>query len=105
MRTDRKEDKIMSNIENPINNEIHEPNLIILGINYAGAIKKWITDGRPVRSVDEVSHIFYERCSPCPYFNTTRQTCKICGCRTRPIGTALMNKIAMKTESCPKGKW
>ncbi|MCL2623008.1 MAG: hypothetical protein FWD31_05005 [Planctomycetaceae bacterium] len=90
---------------NEPDDDIREPNLIVLGINYTKAIARWIAEGRPVRDVEEVTRIFNEICSSCPYFNDVRQTCKICGCRARRSGNALMNKIAMKTESCPKRKW
>jgi len=91
--------------DNEPDDEIHEPGLIVLGINYTRAIARWISEGRPIRDAEEITRIFHEICSPCPYFNEVRQTCKICGCRTRRSGSALMNKIAMKTESCPKQQW
>ena len=84
---------------------IEEPGFIVLGINYTVAIGRWLLEGRPVRAPEEVAEIFNNTCSPCVYFNRTRQSCKVCGCRANRHGSALVNKIAMKTESCPRNKW
>ena len=75
------------------------------GKRYLKAVARWVVAGRPERPADEVARIYDEVCRPCPEFDGERETCKVCGCRVRRDGKALLNKIAMATEDCPKGQW
>ena len=59
----------------------------------------------PTRSDAEVAAIFATHCRPCEHYDPTAQTCTVCGCHVRQGGAALLNKIKMATERCPKGKW
>lgn len=45
----------------------------------------------------------YEICSACEFFNKDR--CSRCGCRVSKSINPFTNKIAMKSQSCPEGKW
>ena len=72
-------------------------------LTYAEALARWITAGRPVRSDAEVVDIHRFLCRPCPFYH--RDKCRECGCRVRLDGPAVLNKIKMATEHCPKGKW
>ena len=74
-------------------------------VSYAKAVGRWAADGRPVRDDVEVRRIFETVCRPCDRFDARRETCKVCGCRVRKSGSALVNKIRMATEHCPEGKW
>ena len=63
------------------------------------------TNGMPTRSDAEVAAIFATHCQPCEHYDPAAQTCAVCGCRVRQSGAALLNKIKMATERCPKGRW
>lgn len=73
--------------------------------NYWKAVKKWIAAGRPKRKAPEVEKIHKEFCSPCDWHDSESQRCKGCGCKVKPKGIAVLNKIRMETEHCPKGLW
>ncbi len=72
---------------------------------YGRALHRWIVAGRPVRDEAEVQRIFETLCRPCEHFDAQKEICKTCGCRVRQSGGALVNKIRMGTERCPRGKW
>ena len=74
---------------------------------YSQALRRWIAAGRPVRSDHRVQAIFETCCQPCEHFDANRQVCKLCGCRVRPSGSALANKLKLATERCPASppKW
>jgi hypothetical protein len=74
-------------------------------VSYAKAVGRWAGAGRPVRDEGEVRRIFERLCRPRERFDGRRGTCKVCGCRVRKSGSALVNKIKMATEHCPEGKW
>ena len=67
---------------------------------YAAAILKWSRAGWSRRTPDEVKAIFRTKCLPCP--ERQRGKCKKCGCRVSEGTIALVNKIRMATEHCPK---
>jgi hypothetical protein len=75
------------------------------GIRYARALATWTAAGMPTRSDAEVAAIFATHCHPCERYDPAGQTCAVCGCHVRQGGAALLNKIKMSTEVCPKGKW
>jgi len=73
--------------------------------NYWRAIRKWIAAGRPTRNDGEVEEIHRTYCKRCAWYDEERKRCKGCGCKVRPDGTALLNKIRMATEHCPRNFW
>ncbi len=72
--------------------------------NYAKAVMKWYSEGRPVRTDLEVEHLL-EKCKSCDKYDENRSICKICGCNVNLSQNALFNKLRMATEHCPIGKW
>ena len=73
--------------------------------NYWKAVKKWVASGRPARTDSEVAKIHREFCAPCDWYDSESQRCKGCGCAVKPKGIAILNKIKMKTEHCPRNFW
>jgi hypothetical protein len=73
--------------------------------NYWKAVKRWIKAGRPVRENLEVKRIHEEFCSKCDWRDPDSNRCKGCGCNVKPKGIALLNKIKMRTEHCPRSFW
>jgi hypothetical protein len=76
--------------------------------HYAQALARWTAAGFPVREQSEVERIEREICRPCEkYVNGSWMMggrCVRCGCRVN-TKMALVNKIAMATETCPLSKW
>lgn len=73
--------------------------------NYGRAIERWIAAGWPTRSREEVRQIHEDFCAKCDWYDPDWQRCKGCGCKVRPNGIAMLNKIKMKTENCPQNLW
>jgi len=71
-------------------------------VKYTKALIFWARHGFPTRSPEEVSRL-YEICKRCEY--NQNGTCDLCGCKTNESNIAVVNKIKMKTEICPKDKW
>lgn len=72
---------------------------------YVDAVKKWIQSGRPTRTKEEIDTIYNDHCKSCARFDAVTNSCKNCGCVISQSEHPLMNKLAMKTESCPLGLW
>jgi len=70
--------------------------------HYTSAILKWVGSGLPKRDKKEIERL-YNICKNCS--RNKNGVCKICGCRTNQSNVPVANKIAMKTEECPLGKW
>jgi hypothetical protein len=70
-------------------------------MRYGAAMGRWIAAGRPVRSDVLVQEIFETFCRPCPSYDPSTESCRLCGCRVAPAGPACRNKIRMATERCP----
>lgn len=70
---------------------------------YAQALRWWAASGFPVRSRLEVDRIDRDFCRRCEDYLKGR--CKECGCQVNARGFAVVNKIKMATEHCPKEKW
>jgi hypothetical protein len=81
------------------------PGLKTQAANYWGAVKKWIKAGRPERSEEEVKRIHSNFCEKCDWYDQDAGRCRGCGCRVKAAGAAVLNKIRMGTEKCPKGLW
>lgn len=71
--------------------------------NYAMAVRRWVANGKPVRSQEEIDRLFEEHCSKCEMFEDG--VCRSCGCSVSSGDFPLTNKLAMKTEVCPMGRW
>ena len=72
---------------------------------YWAAVQTWIASGRPTRTDAEVKDLHHRYCSRCDWYDQGSKRCKGCGCKVRSEGTALLNKIKMKTENCPRDFW
>ncbi len=72
---------------------------------YAIAVKNWVGAGRPIRTDAEVEAIHSQYCSQCDWYDKDQQRCKGCGCKAKAEGAALLNKIKMSTQHCPKQLW
>ena len=81
------------------------PGLVRRAISYTEALARWTTSGRPERSDKEVERVFYQHCKPCNWFDPEKQICRGCGCRVAENGVAVLNKIRMATEHCPRELW
>lgn len=81
------------------------PALISQARTYWKAVKKWVAEGRPVRSDAEVKKIHANYCLQCDWYDKPSQRCKGCGCKVKPAGKALLNKAKMATEHCPRDFW
>ena len=81
------------------------PGLIRRAYSYAEALARWTAAGQPVRPDKEVERIFNEHCKTCKWFDPERQICRGCGCRVAETGMAVVNKIKMATENCPRELW
>ncbi len=81
------------------------PGFVRRTLSYAEALIAWAAAGRPERSDKEVERIFYQHCKPCNWFDPEKQICRGCGCRVAENGVAVLNKIKMATEHCPRELW
>lgn len=72
--------------------------------NYAKAVLNWYQSGKPIRTDEDVSELL-EICKQCEHYHAEKSFCKICGCNLNLSRNALFNKLRMKTEHCPIGKW
>jgi len=81
------------------------PGVVTLLDNYWLAVKRWVAAGRPIRTDDDVKKIHEEFCSRCDWYDSKSKRCKGCGCKVKPEGVALLNKIKMATECCPRNYW
>ena len=83
------------------------------------ALARWTRAEFPVRSQAEIERCL-RICVRCPSDNyvpdnpkctteacrmKTSGRCKLCGCRVSKSRVAVINKIRMATEDCPKGHW
>lgn len=81
------------------------PSLTRQAENYAIALAKWTTAKFPVRTNEEIKFIFSQHCAKCDWFDPKKKRCKNCGCRVTTSSIAIVNKIKMATEHCPRGLW
>ncbi len=72
---------------------------------YWKAVKRWVVAGRPIRDAETVRQIHEDFCSTCDWHDPESKRCKGCGCVVKPEGIALLNKIKMQTEHCPRSFW
>jgi hypothetical protein len=72
---------------------------------YAEAVAEWIVAGRPKRDDEYVKNIHKNYCSKCNWYDKDSKKCRGCGCKVKAKGGALLNKIRMATQHCPRGFW
>lgn len=81
------------------------PSLTMQLLTWKEAIKKWRAAGKPVRNKEEMRKILETHCHKCAWYDKDKRRCKGCGCRVTEGGVAVLNKIRMKTEHCPRDLW
>jgi len=84
--------------------EVEAPPLQTQVKHYAKALYNWVKEGREVRTDEEIQQLL-EICKQCDLYDAKKQICKKCGCRVNSGSRAISNKLKMKSESCPLGKW
>jgi hypothetical protein len=82
-------------------------NLALQIIAWKDAVLRWRKAGKPRRSDAEVKKIKEEFCceGKCDWYEAKKGRCKGCGCRVTEGGVAVLNKIRMATEHCPRHLW
>ena len=88
---------------------VRRPTLPVRISNYLGALIRWAHASYPERSQQQVQAIL-EVCRGCRHFKATADlshACEHCGCGGLPSKWTggLVEKITMRTESCPLKKW
>lgn len=78
------------------------PSAGTLIVNYAKAVAVHVSSGGQTRTDAEVSELL-KVCETCEFFQNG--VCRVCGCRVNSGSSAFANKLRMKTQRCPKGKW
>jgi len=83
------------------------PALHLQLMSWKEAVRKWREAGKPKRTDEEVSEIKRKFCNEaaCTWFDPEKNRCKGCGCRVTEGGIAVLNKIRMATEHCPRDFW
>lgn len=81
------------------------PSLLRRSMTYAEALAGWVSAGRPERSEEETKRIFDEHCSKCAWYDSKKKICRGCGCKVTNVGHAVVNKIKMATQHCPRELW
>lgn len=84
------------------------PTTLELAGRYFKEREEWSNQGKPLRSDEEMEHIF-SICQSCPLFEKISEKfgrCGDCGCMLHK-SRKFMNKIAWATTSCPldEPKW
>lgn len=83
---------------------IHGPEPLEMVTGYARAVAEWVMAGGPTRDDAEIARIL-AICEQCPTGRYDGRSCKVCGCNVNSSSVALVNKLAMATQSCPEGHW
>lgn len=81
-----------------------EPTLIEKAVNYTKAVATHIATGSHTRTDAEVEERL-QICKKCENFNLNKGYCTRCGCRCNANKSAFTNKLRMKSQKCPEGKW
>jgi len=83
------------------------PSLMVQLITWKEAVRKWRAAGRPNRTDEQVAEIKNKFCNKvnCSWFDPEKNRCKGCGCKVTNGGVAVLNKIRMATEHCPREMW
>lgn len=78
------------------------PPLLKQAHNYAKALARHVASGMQTRTDEEVIQLL-EICEACEKYEDGR--CLVCGCRLSASKSAFSNKLRMKSQSCPLGRW
>ena len=70
--------------------------------NYAKAVTKHVASGMQTRTDEEVINLL-QICETCEKYSDGR--CTVCGCRVSSEKNAFANKLRMKSQKCPEGRW
>lgn len=70
--------------------------------NYARAVTEHVSSGMETRTDEAVIQLL-QICEVCENYLDGR--CMICGCRLSSGSSAFTNKLRMKSQKCPQGKW
>jgi hypothetical protein len=81
------------------------PNWSIQAWMYKEALLRWKRAGYPTRTQEEVEQIHKEHCTKCSWYDAEKKRCKGCGCKVTDGAVAVVNKIKMATEHCPREIW
>lgn len=84
--------------------------------SWANAVRRWVREGRPVRTDEEVAVILKicqgdpespdpKKQEACNLYDKDAHACRKCGCAVSTDKAPLGNKLRMKTEICPMGLW
>jgi hypothetical protein len=95
---------VIETIPMPISTATEDPSLpplLIRGWNFASAMIRWGGAGFPTRSKTEISKLL-KICQSCEHLK--EQHCQLCGCPCNE-NSQLRNKLALKSEKCPIGRW
>ena len=83
----------------------HESNIGQKMVNYFGAVRRWVANGRPSRTDEQIIELFETHCQQCERYDEKKHACKNCGCKVSNDSSPLTNKLGMLTEHCPLGRW
>jgi hypothetical protein len=97
--------QMMTDIGMDVEETPEYPQLSMQLWTYKEAIIKWMKAGKPVRTEEEVEHVHTTWCVPCEWYDDKQKRCRGCGCKVTLGSIAILNKIKMGTEHCPKNKW
>jgi hypothetical protein len=80
------------------------PSLTIQALTWKDAVLRWNAAGRPTRTAEEVQEILDKFCNTkhCNWYDPDKRRCKGCGCKVTDGGIAVLNKLKMATEHCPR---
>lgn len=74
-------------------------------LSYKGALSEWVKAGKPTRTQQEVEKIIEKFCKKCDWYDRKAHRCKGCGCKVSKSSIAIINKVKMGNQHCPKGLW
>jgi hypothetical protein len=89
--------------------EVKSVGLLEKAVNFSKAIGQHVSQGMPVCSELEIQERF-AICVACPFFIKKQEEpiageCSKCGCKCNTKSNPIKNKLAMKSQHCPVGKW
>ena len=73
------------------------PSLLARAKSFEAELDKWEKAKKPIRSPEQIDHIFETHCRKCPHYNGS--TCLVCGCLVNK--TNGLNKLYWATTECP----
>lgn len=96
-------------IKAPKTNIVHatcrsKPTMLTQAVNYTKAVVQHIATGAKTCTDEEVAARLVI-CQACESYATEKQYCRLCGCSCNVGKSPFLNKLRMKSQECPKGKW